>query len=83
MIALLKYNAGNSLSLQNALSRLGYQSIITDDIATLKKADKVIFPGVGQASTAMSYLREKKARSGNLQPHPTFLRDLPWLTAHV
>ena len=60
MIALLKYNAGNSLSLQNALSRLGYQSIISDDIATLKKADKVIFPGVGQASTAMSYLREKK-----------------------
>jgi len=60
MIALLKYNAGNTLSLQNALSRLGYQSIISDDIATLKKADKVIFPGVGQASTAMSYLREKK-----------------------
>jgi len=60
MIALLKYNAGNTLSLQNALSRLGYQSIVTDDIATLKKADKVIFPGVGQASTAMSYLREKK-----------------------
>ena len=60
MIALLKYNAGNTLSLQNAISRLGYQSIVTDDIATLKKADKVIFPGVGQASTAMSYLREKK-----------------------
>jgi imidazole glycerol-phosphate synthase subunit HisH len=60
MIALLKYNAGNTLSLQNALTRLGYQSIVTDDIAKLKKADKVIFPGVGQASTAMSYLKAKK-----------------------
>jgi imidazole glycerol-phosphate synthase subunit HisH len=56
MIAILKYNAGNIKSVQNALTRLGYQSIITDDPEDLSKADKVIFPGVGEASSAMEYL---------------------------
>lgn len=59
MIAIIKYNAGNIRSVQNALNRLGYESIITDDIEEIKKADKVIFPGVGEASTAMNYLKDK------------------------
>jgi imidazole glycerol-phosphate synthase subunit HisH len=60
MIAIIKYNAGNITSVQNALNRLGYESIITDDEAAIRNADKVIFPGVGEASTAMQYLQEKK-----------------------
>ena len=59
MIAIIKYNAGNIKSVQNALNRLGYESVITDDVETLLNADKVIFPGVGEASTAMKYLKEK------------------------
>lgn len=59
MIAIVKYNAGNIRSVQNALNRLGYDSIITDDPAQLKAADKVIFPGVGEANSAMRYLKEK------------------------
>ncbi|MBL4862847.1 MAG: imidazole glycerol phosphate synthase subunit HisH [Crocinitomicaceae bacterium] len=59
MIAIVKYNAGNIRSVQNALTRLGYESIITDNAAELQLADKVIFPGVGEASSAMKYLREK------------------------
>jgi glutamine amidotransferase len=59
MIAILKYNAGNIKSVQNALSRLGYESIITDNPSELQNADKVIFPGVGEASSAMQYLKEK------------------------
>ena len=59
MIAILKYNAGNIKSVQNALTRLGYKSIITDDPAQLMNADKVIFPGVGEASSAMKYLKDR------------------------
>lgn len=59
MIAIVKYNAGNIRSVQNALNRLGYESIITDMESELKNADKVIFPGVGEASSAMRYLTEK------------------------
>lgn len=59
MIAIIKYNAGNISSVQNALSRLGYESIITADKAQILNADKVIFPGVGEASSAMKYLIEK------------------------
>jgi glutamine amidotransferase len=60
MIAIVKYNAGNIRSVQNALSRLGYDSIITDDPVQLKAADKVIFPGVGEANSAMRYLKENR-----------------------
>lgn len=60
MIAIIKYNAGNIQSVQNALSNLGYKSLITDDKATILAADKVIFPGVGEASSAMKYLKERK-----------------------
>ena len=59
MIAIIKYNAGNIRSVQNALNRLGYESIITDDKEEILNASKVIFPGVGEASTAMKYLRDK------------------------
>lgn len=58
MIAIIKYNAGNILSVQNALTRLGYKSMITDEHDKIDAADKVIFPGVGEASTAMKYLKE-------------------------
>ncbi|NOT49348.1 MAG: imidazole glycerol phosphate synthase subunit HisH, partial [Acidobacteria bacterium] len=56
-IAIVKYNAGNTASVTNALCRLGVDSVITDDHAELKAADKIIFPGVGEASSAMAYLR--------------------------
>lgn len=59
MIAIIKYNAGNIKSVQNALKRLGYESYITDDPSTILNAQKVIFPGVGEASTAMQYLKER------------------------
>jgi len=59
MIAIIRYNAGNIKSVQNALTRLGFKSIITDDPAELNDADKVIFPGVGEASSAMKYLRAR------------------------
>lgn len=60
MIAIIKYNAGNIQSVQNALNRLGYKSVITADSATILAADKVIFPGVGEASSAMKYLKERE-----------------------
>lgn len=59
MIAILKYNAGNIKSVQNALTRLGYKSMITDNPSDLLSADKVIFPGVGEASSAIHYLKER------------------------
>lgn len=59
MIAIVKYNAGNITSVQNALERLGYSSVVTDDPKLIQQAEKVIFPGVGEASTAMQYLKEK------------------------
>jgi glutamine amidotransferase len=59
MIAIIKYNAGNISSVQNALTRLGYDSILTDNVNLILKADKVILPGVGEASSAMRYLKTK------------------------
>ncbi|UWX61950.1 imidazole glycerol phosphate synthase subunit HisH [Chryseobacterium oranimense] len=60
MIALIKYNGGNVSSVQNALARLNIDSIITDDPELIVKADKVIFPGVGEASSTMKVLEEKE-----------------------
>ena len=57
-IAIVKYNAGNTASVANALGRLGAHPIVTDDPEVLASADKVIFPGVGEASSAMKHLRE-------------------------
>lgn len=57
MIVIIKYNAGNTQSVENAVRRLGYDCIVTNDIEEIKKADKVIFPGVGEAATAMQHLQ--------------------------
>ena len=59
-LAILKYNAGNNFSVECALRRLGFEAVVTDDPAALRMADKVIFPGVGEARSAMTYLRSKK-----------------------
>lgn len=59
-IAIVKYNAGNIQSVLYALERIGATATVTDDLDVLRKADKIIFPGVGEASTAMQYLRERK-----------------------
>ncbi|WP_346860028.1 imidazole glycerol phosphate synthase subunit HisH [uncultured Draconibacterium sp.] len=59
-IVIIKYNAGNIESVNNALNRLGVNAEITADPEKIRKADKVIFPGVGEASTTMAYLRENK-----------------------
>lgn len=60
MIAIIKYNGGNVNSVQNALNRLNVDSVITDDPGQILKADKVIFPGVGEASSTMKLLKEKE-----------------------
>ncbi len=57
MIAIIKYNAGNIKSVENAIRRLGYDCMVTDDEALIRAADKVIFPGVGEAASAMKYLK--------------------------
>ncbi len=59
MIAIVQYNAGNTTSVRNAVERLGYNTVITDEEALLREADKVIFPGVGEAASAMHYLEER------------------------
>lgn len=56
-IAIVKYNAGNVCSITNALNRLGIDPVITDNAEYLSTADKIIFPGVGEASSAMQYLK--------------------------
>ena len=56
-IAIIKYNAGNVYSVSSALKRLGYETIITSDLKEIESADKIIFPGVGEASSAMEYLK--------------------------
>jgi len=57
-IAIIKYNAGNIQSVLYAMERLGVQAEVTDDAEKIRTADKVIFPGVGEASSAMQSLRE-------------------------
>ena len=59
-LAIIKYNAGNIQSVLYALERIGVEATVTDDIELIQKAGKVIFPGVGEASTAMHYLKERK-----------------------
>lgn len=58
-LAIIKYNAGNIQSVLNALERLGVNAQVTDDADKIKSADKIIFPGVGEASSAMRYLKDK------------------------
>jgi glutamine amidotransferase len=57
-IAIVKYNAGNIFSVECALKRIGYNANVTDNHDVLRAADRVIFPGVGEASSSMRYLRE-------------------------
>ena len=59
-VAIIKYNAGNIYSVNYALKRLGVSPVITADPEVLSKADKVIFPGVGEAQTTMAHLQEHK-----------------------
>lgn len=58
-IVIIKYNAGNIRSVLYALERIGHTAVVTDSEAEIKTADKVIFPGVGEASTAMAYLKAR------------------------
>ena len=59
-VAIIDYNAGNVRSVLFAMERLGIDATLTDNHEEIKTADKVIFPGVGEASTTMAYLKEKK-----------------------
>lgn len=58
-VAIVKYNAGNIYSVVNALRRLGVEPLLTDDANALRKADKVLFPGQGEARGAMEYLKAR------------------------
>lgn len=59
-VTIIKYNAGNIQSVLFALDRIGVTALVTDNVEVLQKSDKVILPGVGEASSAMQYLKEKK-----------------------
>jgi glutamine amidotransferase len=59
-IAIIRYNAGNTFSVQVALERIGVGCLVTDDPAEIRAASHVIFPGVGEARSAMTYLRERR-----------------------
>jgi glutamine amidotransferase len=58
-IAIIKYNAGNIQSVLYALERIGHSAAVTDDADEIRNADKIIFPGVGEARTAMNYLKAR------------------------
>jgi glutamine amidotransferase len=58
-VAVIRYNAGNIHSVRLALQRLGIEPEITDDVRKIRSADRVIFPGVGEASSAMIYIRQR------------------------
>ena len=58
-IVIIHYNAGNIHSVRLALNRLGHEAIVSEELEKIRNADKVIFPGVGEASTAMAYLRQR------------------------
>lgn len=57
-VAIIKYNAGNIYSVYCACRRLGHDAVITDDPVVIRKADRVIFPGVGEARAAMQHLNQ-------------------------
>lgn len=58
-VAIVRYNAGNIFSVVGALRRLGVEPVLTDDASELRAADRVVFPGQGEAGGAMAYLRER------------------------
>ena len=59
VLTIIKYNAGNIRSVLFAMDRIGLKAEVTDDVEKIRSADRVIFPGVGEASTAMHYLKER------------------------
>jgi glutamine amidotransferase len=59
-VVIIKYNAGNIRSVLYAFERIGVNAVVSDDHEVIRKAGKVIFPGVGEASTAMNYLKERE-----------------------
>ena len=63
-IAIVKYNAGNIYSVVNALRRIGVEPVVTDKAEDLMSADKVLFPGQGEASTTMAYIHEHRLEGG-------------------
>ena len=79
MVAIIKYNAGNVNSVQNALKRLGAESLVTDDPTEIRNAEKVIFPGVGEASTAMKLARNSASVPKRWMPtRPISVRSSVW-----
>lgn len=82
-IAVVKYNAGNIYSVDYALKRLGVKATITSDKEVLMSADKVIFPGVGEAETTMSHLRKNRLDEVNQKLKTTCTRYLPGNAADV
>ena len=66
-VVIIDYGAGNVFSVTTALQRLGVQAVLSSDVRLIARADRVIFPGVGQAAAAMKQLKDKgNARIGNL-----------------
>ena len=59
-VAIVKYNAGNIGSVENAVRRMGIEPVVTDDVERIQNADRVIFPGQGEAKSAMTYLKEHR-----------------------
>lgn len=72
-VAIIKYNAGNVKSVEIALERLGINPVLTDDSAEILSSDKIIFPGVGEASSAMEYLKKHQLDSVILDATQPFL----------
>lgn len=59
-VAIVKYNAGNIGSVENAVKRLGIEPVVTDNVELIQSADRVIFPGQGEARSTMNYLKEHR-----------------------
>ncbi len=72
-IVIVRYNGGNIQSVDDALRRLGTQALVTDDADEILTADKVIFPGVGEAKSAMAYLKERELDKVLKSIHQPFL----------
>lgn len=84
-IVIIKYNAGNIFSVEHAFKRLGTEAIVTDDKELIRKAEKVIFPGVGEASSTMDYLRRNELDTlikGLKQPVLGFCLGMQLMCAH-
>ena len=75
-LVILDYGVGNIKSIQFALMRLGINAILSNNIDEIINADKIIFPGVGEASSAMKMLQKKRIRSANSQIKTTCFRNL-------